>query len=187
MSRTNHNPRTNRKGRRVMKDEVIRPNFSPSSIRSRLQQEQQGNGPPPKTEIGQAEILTLDPAGPDDKVDPLPKPGDAYKVHGRHGNKPDVTLHFVLKDYSYEGFSYGDCERVRLVAKETPGTAPVLIVRFSGSVVTEAVIEGRHLHGLYNWIGLHRVPWIWEHPSPAQFTDDNATLISRITFRQIER
>ena len=122
-----------------------------------------------------------------DKVDPLPRPGRPYKVHGRHGNKPDVTIHFVLKDYSYEGFSYGDCERVRLVPGEKPGSSPVLIVRFNGSVITEAVIEGRHLHCLYNWIGLHLVPWVWEHPSPAQFNDEKATLVSRITFQPIER
>ncbi len=161
------------------KDKVLRPNFSPSSIRSQLQK---GNEPPAKAESGQAEILTLDPALPD-KLDPLPRPGDAYKVHGRHGNKPDVTIHFVTKDYSYEGFSYADLGRLRLVAKETPGTAPVLILRFND---TEVTLEGRHLPSLYNWIGLHRVPWIWEHPSPAQFTDENAMVISRITFRQVE-
>ena len=110
-----------------------------------------------------------------------------YKVHGRHGNKPDLTIHFVTKDFRYEGFSYGDCERVRLAPGEKPGGGPVMILRFNGSVVTEVMMEGRHLHSLYNWIGLHRVPWIWEHPSPAQFADEKATLISRITISQIER
>jgi hypothetical protein len=168
------------------KDKVIRPDFSPSSIRSRLQQEQNGKEPAAKAASGQAEIIPLDSALPD-KVDPLPKPGDAYKVHGRHGNKPDLTIHFVLKDYSYEGFSYATFERVRLVPKEKPGTAPVLIVRFHGSVITEAVIEGRHLDSLYHWIGLHKLPWVWEHPEPARFADENAMLVSRITFRQVER
>ena len=167
-----------------MKDDVIRPSFSPSSIRSQLQK---GHEPAAKAAGGQAEILTLDPAGPDDKVDPLPRPGDAYKVAGRHGNKPDVTIHFVTKEYAYEGFSYGDCERVRLLPAAKPGGGPTLIVRFSGSVVTEAVIEGRHLHSLYHWIGLHRLPWVWEHPSPADFSDEHAAVISRITFRQVER
>ena len=86
-----------------------------------------------------------------------------------------------------KGFSYADCERVRLVPAEKPGGGPVLIVRFSGSVITEAVIEGRHLHSLYHAIGLHQMPWIWEHPAPADFTNDKATLISRITFREVER
>jgi hypothetical protein len=155
--------------------------FSPSSIRSRVQQDQKDN-----ETAANAEEEGADAALPD-KIDPLPRPGDTYKVHGRRGNKPDLTIHFVTKDFSYEGFSYGDFERVRLVASEKPGSAPLLMVRFSGSVITEVTIEGRHLHSLYNWIGLHRVPWVWEHPSPAQFIDEKATLISRITFRQVER
>jgi hypothetical protein len=155
--------------------------FSPSSIRSRLQQEQQGNEPP-----AEAKTPGAGEASPD-KLDPLPEPGRPYKAHARHGNKPDLTIHFVTKDWDLEGFSYGDFERVRLVASEKPGDGPVLVVRFSGSVITEVVIEGRHLRSLYNWIGLHLVPWVWEHPSPAQFSEDNATLISRITFREIER
>jgi hypothetical protein len=49
------------------------------------------------------------------------------------------------------------------------------------------MIEGRHLHSLYHWIGLHLVPWLCEHPSPADFADDKAMLIKRITFREVER
>ena len=194
--RTGHNPRINPKGTRPMKDDgddngkkVLRPDFSPSSIRTRLQQGQKGKEPAAKAAGGPAEILPLDPALPGidtDKVDPLPKPGDAYKVHGRRGNKPDLTLDFVLKDYSYEGFSYATFERVRLVV-EKPGGSPVLVVRFHGSVVTEAVIEGRHLDSLYHGIGRHKLPWIWEHPDPARFADETAMLVSRISFRQVER
>jgi hypothetical protein len=162
-----------------MEDSLARSRFSPSSIRSQIQKETE---PAAKAEApAAAEVAT------GDKVDPLPRPGDPYKVAGRHGNKPDVSIHFVTKDYAYEGFSYGDCERVRLLPAEKPGGGPVLIVRFNGSVITEAVIEGRHLHALYHSIGLHRLPWVWEHPSPAQFTDANAAVISRITFRQVER
>jgi hypothetical protein len=114
-------------------------------------------------------------------------PGIAYKASGRTGNKPDLTIHFVLKDYSYEGFSYADFERVRLVPGKNPGSGPVLIVRFSGSVVTEVTIEGRHLHPLYHSLGLHRLPWVWEHPSPADFADKDATVISKITIDAIDR
>ena len=73
--------------------------------------------------------------------------------------------------------------RVRLVPGEKPGSGPVLILRFGD---TEVTLEGRHLHSLYNWIGLHRVPWVWEHPSPAEFADEKATLISRITINHVE-
>jgi len=98
-----------------------------------------------------------------------------------------MMIHFVLRDLSYEGFAYADCERIRLVPGEKPGSGPVLIMRFNGSVVTEVLIEGRHLHSMYHGIGLHLVPWLWEHPSPADFADDKATLIKQITFREVER
>ena len=164
-----------------MADSLARPrSFSPSSIRSQVQN---AIDVAPKPETPGA----VPEAAPPDKADPLPRPGDAYRVAGRHGNKPALTIHFVLKDYSYEGFSYGDFERLRLLPAEKPGGGPVLIVRFNGSVVTEAVIEGRHLHSLYHSIGLHRLPWIWEHPSPADFGDENAAVISRIRFREVER
>ena len=29
------------------------------------------------------------------------------------------------------------------------------------------------------------MPWVWEHPSPADFADENATVISQITFREV--
>jgi hypothetical protein len=161
-----------------MADSLVSSRFSPSSIRSQIQKEAE---PAPKPET-----VVVDSASPD-KVDPLPKPGDPYKVAGRHGNKPDLTIHFITKNYSYEGFSYGDFERVRLLPAEKPGSGPVLIVRFNSSIITEAVIEGRHLNSLYHWIGLHKLPWVWEHPSPADFTDEKAAVISRITFRELER
>jgi hypothetical protein len=163
-----------------MADSATRSRFSPSSIRSQIQ------NPIDTIPTPEAPAAVLE-ASSSDKVDPLPRPGDGYQVAGRHGNKPDLTIHFVLKDYSYEGFSYADCERVRLVTSEKPGSGPVLVLRFNGSVITEVVIEGRHLHALYHWIGLHRLPWVWEHPSPAHFSDQNAAIISRITISEIER
>lgn len=162
-----------------MSDSLVSSRFSPSSIRTQMEKKVE-----PATKA--AEETGADSAS-GDKVDPLPRPGDAYRAAGRHGNKPDLTIHFVTKSYAYEGFSYADLERVRLVPGDKPGVGPVLVLRFNGSVVTEVRIEGRHPHSLYHWIGLHKLPWIWEHPSPADFTDEKATVISRITINEIER
>jgi hypothetical protein len=158
--------------------------FSPSRIRSQVQYAV--DSVPKPEPAAKAETSAAETSLPD-KADPLPKAGDPYKVAGRHGNKPDLTIHFVTKDYSYEGFSYADLERVRLVRSENPGSGPVLVVRFNGSVVTEVTIQGRHLNSLYHWIGLHRLPWIAEHPSPADFADKNAAVISKITIDSIDR
>jgi hypothetical protein len=165
-----------------MEDSLVRSRFSPSTIRAQLREqfEPAAKESPTKPEEPGADA---GPATPE-KHDPLPRPGDAYRVHGRRGNKPELTLHFVTKDYGYEGFSYADLGRMRLVPGNEPGGGPVLILRFND---TEVSIEGRHLPSLYNWIGLHLLPWVWEHPSPAEFADEKATLISRISINQVER
>jgi hypothetical protein len=164
--------------------------FSPSTIRAQLKQQfeparpTKEPPPPPPEEPGADDAAAATDTATPEKPDPLPRPGDAYKVHGRHGNKPDVTIHFVTKDCSYEGFSYAELQRMRLVPGKKPGSGPVMILRFGD---TEVTLEGRHLPYLYNWIGLHRVPWVWEHPSPADFVDEKAMLISRITIDHVER
>lgn len=121
-----------------------------------------------------------------ERSDPLPRPGDAYLAHARRAAKPQMMLFFVQKDYLPNGFAYANLEQVRLVDAEKPGTNPLLVVRFSGSVVTEAVIEGRHLHSLCNAIGMHLMPWLWQHPSPKDFAGEDATVIRNITFRLVK-
>lgn len=161
-----------------MADSMVRPRgVSPSSIRALVEQGQAA---------GQAERPEHDALVPE-RDDPLPRPGDPYRANARNGNKPELTLHFVLKDFTYEGFSYADFERVRLVPGDNPGGGPVLIVRFSGSVVTDVRIEGRHLHSLYHRIGLHGVSWVWEHPGPSDFADEAEPIIRRITIQEEKR
>ena len=151
---------------------------SPSGIRAMLD----------KGQTAANDVEKPDDDGPlIEKADPLPRPGDSYRVHSRHGNKPEMTLHFISKDFAYEGFSYGDFERVRLVPGDKPGSGPVLILRFNGSEITDVRIEGRHLHSLYHWTGLHQVSWIWEHPGTAEFADDATPIIKKISFNIVER
>jgi hypothetical protein len=117
-----------------------------------------------------------------ERADPLPRPGDAYRAHARRAAKPQMTLFFVGKDYLPDGYSYANLERVWLEDAKTPGSGPVLKARFYGSVVVEVAAEGRHMHSLCNAIGMHLMPWIWEHPSPKDFAGDNETVIRKFTF-----
>lgn len=160
-----------------MPDSMTRPrSISPSSIRALREQGQAAAAHSETPEHG-GQVPERD--------DPLPRPGDTYRANARHGNKPEMTLHFVLKDFTYEGFTYADVERVRLVPGDKPGSGPVLIVRFSGGV--EVRIEGRHLHSLYHWIGLHGVAWVWEHPGSSDFADEAEPIIRKITIKEPER
>jgi hypothetical protein len=121
------------------------------------------------------------PNGPE-RSDPLPRPGQPYQAHARRAAKPQMTLFFVGKDYLPDGYSYANLERVWLADAKKEGSGPVLMLRFYGSVVTEAMIEGRHLESLCNAIGMHLMPWVWEHPSPKDFTDENETVIRKTSF-----
>ena len=116
------------------------------------------------------------------KTDLLPRPGDAYRACGHPSKEPERLIYFVTRDYDRKRFDYDDLERMSLVR-----SGDVMTLRFYGDVITEVVIEGRHLFSGYQWLGLHRLPWFWEHPSPAEFTDEKATLISRIAINAIER
>jgi hypothetical protein len=119
-------------------------------------------------------------------IDLPPRPGVAYRACGHPSKEPGRVLYLVTGDYGREGFDYADLERLRLVPGDKPG-GDVLTLRFNGSVITEVVIEGRHLLPVYQWLGRHRLPWVWEHPSPADYADEKASLISRISFNLIER
>mgnify|MGYP000866038845 CR=1 FL=1 len=99
------------------------------------------------------------------KTDLLPQSGDAYRAFGPHGQTPRRRLHFVTGDYGRKNFDYADLERLRLVRG-----GDVMTLWFGD---TEVTLEGRHLHSLYHSIGLHRLPWAWEHPSPADFAPPN--------------
>ena len=112
-------------------------------------------------------------------TDLLPRPGDTYRAFGPHGQTPRRRLHFVTRDYGHKNFDYADLKRLRLVRG-----GDVMTLRFGD---TEVTLEGRHLFPAYQWLGLHRLPWVWEHPSPADFADEKATLISRIIIDHVER
>jgi hypothetical protein len=88
----------------------------------------------------------------------------------------------VTGDYGRRTFDYADLKRLRLVRG-----GDVMTLRFKGDVITEVVIEGRNLLSVYESVGRHRLPWVWEHPSPAEFAAEDGTLVSRIRFNVVER
>lgn len=117
-----------------------------------------------------------------ERTDPLPRPGTEYAAHGRQMLRPQMTLFLVDKEYLPDGLAYSDLRRCRMVASGEPGKGPVLVLRFTDA---EVRIEGRRLYSLCHLIGLHVMPWVWEHPKPEEFTDDQATLIRKISVKEI--
>lgn len=112
--------------------------------------------------------------------DALPQPGDDYLACGRISNKPETMLCFILRDQTYELFSYGDLVRARLAAPATPGAGPKLAMRFLGAGVTDVTLEGRRLLELVHNLRRHRIPWLRETPTTQTFVNRKAIIITRI-------
>src|SRR5207244_3293820 len=102
-----------------------------------------------------------------------------YEPHSRLASRPLTTLFFLPLGQLPDGFAYHTLERVRMVEAERPGESPALLLRFSGSVITEALVEGRSLMGLCDTIGHHRIHWLRQHPT-GQDDGSHAVFIRRI-------
>ena len=134
---------------------------------------------------------TLEPdyQPPPKKSDPLPKPGDAYRAHARFLNRlssDQKLIHFVDKDCWCEGYAYSDLRRVRWVKGDNPAGGPVLELRFVEAEITEVRVEGRNLEDIHHWISEGAMPWVWEQPPGFKSRDDNAVVITRITFHPVD-
>jgi len=133
---------------------------------------------------------TLEPdyQPPPKKSDPLPKPGDTYRAHARFLNRlssDQKLIHFVDKDCWCEGYAYSDLRRVRWVKGDNPAGGPVLELRFVEAEITEVRVEGRNLEDIHYWISEGTMPWVWEQPPGFKSRDDNAVVITRITFHPV--
>lgn len=118
----------------------------------------------------------------------LPRAGDPYVAHSRQSNGPETTLYCIDHEGYFQGFAWSTFERIRLVRPETPGGGPVLVLRFSGSEVSEVAIEGGNLDNLRVFLGQCRVTWIRElgggrpiKPGPDE------PIITRITIQPMPR
>ena len=107
---------------------------------------------------------------PVDDYEPLPLPGSSYAAaYSRPGNKPEITLHVMLKDGYYRGFPWSNFDSVDTAPGDGPGSSPVIILRFAGLEPTELRISVTNLGMLLALIGRQRISWIREQPSKRGF------------------
>lgn len=146
---------------------------------------------PPRPAVTVPDITVIEEyQSPPKKSDPLPRPGDSYRPHARFLNRlvtDPRMIHFVMRDFTCEGFSYGDLRRVSWRMAGGPGGGMVLVLRFVEAVITEVTITGRHLDDLRYWISEGSMPWIWEQPAGFKIKNDAATVITGIAIQEIER
>jgi hypothetical protein len=115
----------------------------------------------------------------------LPQPGSPYDVaHARASNKPVPTLRFLIGD-SIRGLPYANLDSVDWLAPDKPGASPAIVMRFSGLVPREALITGRNMLKLYDYLSNHRVAWVRELPKGKDFLDVPETVVTGIKVSRI--
>ena len=144
--------------------------------------------PPAPAPVAVAEEQDYSP--PPKKSDPLPKPGDRYRPYARFLNRMSEEqkyLHFIHGDFACVGFAYHDLRRVTVVPADKPGNGPSLVLRFIECVVVEITISGRNLDDLHYYLSEWWMPWVWEQPKGFKTASDQATVITGIDFRELEK
>ena len=140
---------------------------------------------PGKAAARPPEHAAADDSGVEEKPTPLPQAGDPYDTaYSRPANKPVPTLRFVMGDHSVRGLPYASYDSIDWLPSG-PGHGPSIVLRFTGIVPREAIIEGRHLPLLYDLLAWHRIAWVRELPGGKDFQDGKATVITRLTVNRI--
>jgi hypothetical protein len=149
---------------------------TPSEILSRLRDNPPGQDAlqEPASDPGDTALL-----------DPLPKASDAYLAHARASNKPQLSLFVMLKDGSFDGFSYANLERIRLQPAADAGGGNELVLRFNGSTVTEVRLAGRNLGLLHAYLGQHRTAWVRVLPPERDFQEKGVAVITGIALKDL--
>lgn len=121
-----------------------------------------------------------------EELELLPLPGDRYQAHSRPTTKPPMTLH-CFKGTLARGFAWHNFDSIDLEPSDTPGGAPVLVLRFAGREWMDVRIEGRNLGRLHAYLGQGRISWIRECPAGKEtFLGTGEVVITRITLTPAE-
>ena len=136
--------------------------------------------PPPPAPAEPVEVAAADDPGKPGDGDVLPQPGDPYQAFGRVGTKPEATLHLLLKDGHYRGFSWSYFDSIDLLSQGGANGGPVVVVRFGGLMPTEVRISGQNLGRMHVYLGQNRLAWLRELPKGKILGDRNAPSITAI-------
>ena len=124
-------------------------------------------------------------AGPVETVDEdesgLPSLDDSeYQAHARASNKPVFSLHFVNMAGEVRSFQYVHLD------SNSHFTAERITLQFMGMEPVRAVIDGRNLWKLYDYIHQHRMAWVMECAPKRDFSKDGETIVTRISIALID-
>ncbi len=123
-----------------------------------------------------------------DKLLALPQPGSAYDAaYARPHNRALPTLRLLISD-RVKGLPYANLDSIDLEPGDKPGEGPVIVIWFTGIVVRQVRISGRHLEALYDYLSYHRIAWVRMLPKGRDFRDKDgeATVITGITVEMMQ-
>lgn len=110
------------------------------------------------------------------------EPGGAYQCHARPLPALQTAIHFIFRNRAILSCQYGDLDSLSEFRHSEDG-GHVLQFRFRASLISDAILEGRNLWQLYDYITRHRMPWVHELPAERDFEAREAVVINRITLR----
>ena len=122
-------------------------------------------------------------AAPKEEAVSTPKPGEDYQAFGAPAGKPLPRVHFFLRDRTVRAGLYADLDSFPEYAPAQGADGDRLILCFKSRIITEVVIEGRHLWPLFDYLTLNRMPWVRELSSERDFEPEASAVVHRILFR----
>jgi hypothetical protein len=174
-------------------DLPARPKLPPRfDVKAMIARHQAGGAETAATPPADAEA----PAPPDaeteapdaERLDPLPRPGDAYeKAYGKMSRHPIPSVFFLAGGAPPVFLSYSHFERGWFEESGQPGAGPILVLRFTGSELIDVRIAGRNLYPLADGVSLHLVHWVRALPPGMDVEGDVKTVISKIVIGPAQR
>jgi hypothetical protein len=83
-------------------------------------------------------------------------------------------------------FSYGSMENITAEVPSGAGGGLAFVLRFNGRPARDVRIEGRNLMRFVAYLQQHRLFWCRETPMEEPFLGRAATVIERITVKDVE-
>jgi hypothetical protein len=115
----------------------------------------------------------------------LPGPGDDYRAAGRQANHGIARIHFILGDRTICFGQYAELDSFGKFFPATGDAGESFVICFKARVPMEIVVEGRNLWSVFDYISVHRMPWVRELAKERDFEDETTTVIHRITIRPV--
>lgn len=120
-----------------------------------------------------------------DDIVELPEPGSPYQAFARPSQKPLYTINFDLGVKGWFGFQYVQLDSHSEFQRVEKGQ--LLRLRFAGTKIWDAEVEGINLFRGYDLICQHRMAWIRLSDNGFGTGKKDDPVVTAIRIKEIER